>query len=104
MVSNHYKRQRYKREKFIHKCCNGDGKIIDEFVVDKGHKDGLERHCITDTGIIIIYNAVSGKLVSKLIARPNQIKRYYVDTDKEPPPSLLRLAEWHESMGYNKWF
>lgn len=102
MVSNHYKRKRYKREKFIHKCCNGDGKIIDEFVVDKGHKDGLERHCITDTGIIIIYNAVSGKLVSKLIARPNQIKRYYTDTDKEPPPSLLRLAEWHESMGYNK--
>ena len=76
MVSNHYKRQRYKREKFIHKCCNGDGKIIDEFIVDKGHKDGLERHCVTDTGIIIIYNAVSGKLVSKLIARPNQIKRY----------------------------
>ncbi len=102
MVSNHYKRQRYKREKFINECCNGDGKIIDEFVVDKGHKDGLERHCVTDTGIIIIYNAVSGKLVSKLIARPNQIKRYYSGTDREPPLSLLRLAEWHESMGYNR--
>ena len=102
MVSNHYKRQRYKREKFINECCNGDGKIIDEFVVDKGHKDGLERHCVTDTGIIIIYNAVSGKLVSKLIARPNQIKRYYRGTDREPPLSLLRLAEWHESMGYNR--
>lgn len=102
MVSKHYKRQRYKREKFIHKCCNGDGKIIDEFIVDKGHVKGLERHCVTDTGIIIIYNAASGKLVSKLIARPNQIKRYYIGTDKEPPPSLLRLAEWHESLGYNK--
>ena len=55
MISNHYKKQRYKREKFINKCCNGDGKIIDEFIVDKGHKDGLERHCVTDTGIIIIY-------------------------------------------------
>jgi hypothetical protein len=102
MVSNHYKNQRYKREKFIRKCCNGDGKIIDEFIVDKGHKNGLERHCVTDTGMIIIYNATSGVLVSKLIARPNQIKRYYVGTDREPPPSLLRLAEWHESMGYNK--
>ncbi len=101
-VSNHYKRQRYKREKFIHKCCNGDGKIIDEFIVDKGHKNGLERHCVTDTGMIIIYNAHSGILVSKLIARPNQIKRYYVNTNKEPPLSLLRLAEWHESMGYNR--
>ena len=102
MVSNHYNRQRYRREKFINKCCNGDGKIIDEFIVDKGHKDGLELHCVTDTGIIIIYNAASGKLVSKLIARPNQIKRYYIGTDKEPPSSLLRLAEWHESLGYNR--
>mgnify|MGYP003301588533 FL=1 len=51
MVSNHYKKQRYNREKFINKCCNGDGKVIDEFIVDKGHKDGLERHCITDNGI-----------------------------------------------------
>lgn len=101
-VSNHYKKQRYKREKFIRKCCNGDGKIIDEFIVDKGHKNGLERHCITDTGMIIIYNAHSGILVSKLIARVNQIKRYYIDTDREPPPSLLRLAEWHESLRYNK--
>lgn len=102
MVSNHYKRQRYKREKFIKQCCNGDGKVIDEFIVDKGHKDGLERHCITDTGMIIIYNAASGKLVSKLIARPQQITRYYIDLDREPPPSLLRLAEWHHSMGYNR--
>lgn len=102
MVSNHYRKYRYKREKFINKCCNGDGKVIDEFIVDKGHKDGLERHCITDTGMIIIYNAASGKLVSKLIARVNQIKRYYYGADKEPPSSLLRLAEWHESMGYNR--
>lgn len=102
MVSKHYKKQRYKREKFIKRCCNGDGKVIDEFIVDKGHKDGLERHCVTDTGMIIIYNKDSGKLVSKLIARRNQITRYYCGTNKEPPESLLRLADWHESMGYNK--
>ena len=102
MVSNHYKRQRCKRERLINKYCNGDGKVIDSFIIDKGHKNGLERHCITDTGMIIIYNAASGILVSKLIARPNQIKRYYYGTDREPPPSLLRLAEWHESLGYNR--
>ena len=101
-VSRHYKKQRYKREKFINKYCNGDGEIIDEFIVDKGHKNGLERHCITNTGIIIIYNVESGKLVSKLIARVGQIKRYYYGTGREPPKSLLKLAEWHESLGYNK--
>jgi hypothetical protein len=102
MVSKHYKKQRYKREQLIKKHCNGDGNIIDEFIVDKGHVKGLERHCITDTGIIIIYNVNSGKLVSKLIARPNQIKRYYFGTGREPPMSLIRLAEWHESLNYNK--
>ena len=100
--SNHYKNKRYKREKFIHKYLCGDGKIIDSFIVDRNHPNGLERHDITDTGLIIVYNLKSGKLVTKLIARSNQIKRYYYDVDKEPPPSLLRLAEWHESMRYNK--
>ena len=102
MVSQHYKKQRYEREKFINQHCNGDGKVIDSFIVDKGHVKGLERHDITDNGIIIIYNAMSGKLVSKLIARPNQIKRYYQGTNREPPPSLIRLAQWHEDLGYNK--
>jgi hypothetical protein len=102
MVSKHYNRQRYKREKFINKCCNGDGKVVDEFIVDKGHINGLERHCVTDTGMIVIYNLNSGKLVTKLIARVGQIKRYYYGTDREPPASLLRLAEWHESLGYNR--
>ena len=100
--SNHYKNKRYKREKFIHKYLCGDGKIIDSFVIDKGHKDGPEKHCLTDTGLIIVYNANNGKLVTKLIARSNQIKKLYHNTDKEPPSSLLRLAEWHESMRYNK--
>lgn len=102
MVSKHYKRERRGREKLINKYCNGDGKVIDSFVVDKGHVNGLERHDITDNGIIIIYNNNSGKLVSKLIARPNQIKRYYQGTGREPPPSIIRLAEWHESLNYNK--
>ncbi len=102
MVSNHYKNKRYKREKFINKHLNGDGKIIDSFIVDNGHANGLERHCITDTGLIIIYNNDSNLLVSKLIARPNQIRRYYIGIDKEPPQSLIRLAEWHEGMKYNR--
>lgn len=100
--TNHYKNKRYKREKFIKNHLCGDGKVIDSFVVDKGHKDGIERHDVTDTGLIIIYNLESQRLVTKLIARPQQIKRYYQNENREPPPSLMRLAEWHESMGYNR--
>ena len=104
MVSNHYKKQRYNREKFIGEYINGDGRMVDGFVVDKGHKDGLEVHSITENGIIVIHNLKSGKLITKLCARPQQIKRYYESTGREPPPdyeNILKLARLHSSLGYN---
>ena len=102
MISQHYKSKRYKREQFIDKYLHGDGKVIDSFIVDKGHANGLERHDITDNGIIVIYNAESNKLVTKLIAREGQIKRYYRNSGREPPSWLLFLCQWHEDLHYNK--
>lgn len=101
MVSNHYRNKRYKRENIIKKRCNGDGRVIDSFVVDKGHVKGLERHCVTDTGIIIIFNVKTNKLITKKIARPQQIKNLYMTKNKTPPKWLLDLAKWHVSMGMN---
>lgn len=101
-ISKHYKKQRYKREKFINKYVNGDGKVIDSFIINRGHVNGIERHDITENGIILIYNNNSNILVSKLIARPSQIKRYYKATNKTPPSYLIYLAQWHEDLGYNK--
>ena len=101
MTSKHYNKQRGRRQHIINKYTNGDGNVIDSFVVDKGHKDGVEIHSITDTGLIIIHNKDSGKLITKLIARPQQIERYYKDIDRSPPSWLLRLAQWHMDMGYN---
>ena len=100
MVSKHYQNQRSEREKFIDEHFNSDY-IVDEFVVDKGHPHGAERHCITSDGIIIVYNLLSGKLVTKLIAREGQIKRYYYGTGGNPPSYLINLARQHESLGYN---
>lgn len=102
MVSNHYKNKRYKREKLINEHLNGDGKVIDSFIVDKGHVNGVERHEITDNGIIIIYNNRTNVLVSKLIARPNQITRYYKNANREPPQWLIELCKWHQSLNYNR--
>ena len=101
-ISNHYKKKRYKREKLINRHLNGDGKVIDSFIVDNGHKNGLERHDITENGIILIYNNETGKLVTKLIARVGQIKRYYQDAGRQPPHHILQLALWHQSLNYNK--
>lgn len=102
MISKHYRNQRNKREKIIEKYIHGDGYAIDYFIVDKGHSDGAEIHTITDNGIIIIHNYVTGKMVTKLIARPEQIKRYYKNSGRKPPEWLLKLAEYHESLGYNE--
>lgn len=101
-VTNHYKNKRYKRENFINKYIHGDGKVIDTFIIDRGHKNGLERHEITENGIILIYNNTSNALISKLIARPNQIQRYYKKEGREPPPRVMYLSQWHKDLGYNK--
>ena len=104
-ITNHYKNKRCKRESFINKYIHDDGHIIDGFIVDKGHRNGAEVHSITDNGIIIIHNLKSGALITKLIARENQIKRYYEGTNRTPPKEyerVLELARWHESLGYNQ--
>lgn len=75
MTSNHYTEERKYREENIKKI--GEGKVIDSFIIDKGHRNGPEIHEITDTAIINIYNKRTKKLITRLIARPGQIKRYY---------------------------
>ena len=102
MTSKHYDKKRYKRQNLINRYINGDGHIIDSFEIDNGHKHGVEIHSITDTGLIIINNKETGKLVTKLIARPNQIERYYKDSNKHPPQCVMFLAQWHMSLGYNR--
>lgn len=102
-MTNHYKNQRFEREKFIDEHL-GNGRVVDEFVVDRGHPNGAERHCITDNAIIVIYNVISGKLVTKLLARPQQIRRYYESTGKKHPPeynNIIELAYQHQRLGYN---
>lgn len=102
-ISRHYRIKRYRREKFIEDI--DEGYIIDGFIVDRGHRNGAEVHSITSNGVIIIHNLKSGKLITKLLARPSQIKRYYKYTGRETPPeykNILKLAELHKILGYNK--
>ena len=101
MVSKHYQGQRSERERFIDEHLGGDGKVIDSFIVNKGHPHGLERHCVTENGIIIIYNARTHKLITKKIARPLQITKLYMTQNKSPPKWLLDLAQRHTNMRMN---
>lgn len=52
------------------------------FLVDKGHKDGKEIHCVTNDGIIFIlnqkkYETGMPSLITYFLARQNQVKRLY---------------------------
>ena len=97
MTSRHWETERQYRELIIKKI--GLGKVAGQFVVDRGHKNGAEVHIITTTAIILVYNARTKKLVTKLIARPAQIKRYYPNGDY--PQEIVDLAYEHTKLGYN---
>lgn len=68
--------------------------VIDKsFLVDNGHEKGMEIHCVSTHGIIYIYNQKSRKLVTMIIARPNQIKRLYESCGKNIPAEILVEAK-----------
>jgi len=97
MTSKHYMTDRQRREEIIKQI--GKGTEIRREIVDKGHKNGAEIHVISTTGIITIYNQRSGKLITKLIARPGQIRRYW--KNEEAPEELIQIARQHQKMNYN---
>lgn len=96
MTSEHYRTERESREYLIDFGI-GFGHVVDDFVINRGHKDGPEIHSVTDTGIIIIYNKKSGKMVAKLIARPGQVIRYYKNEGKEIPWEIVKIAKRHQA-------
>jgi len=97
MNSQHYKNDRKEREAVIAKI--GYGKVIKSVRKNRDHVDGPEIHEISSTGIISIYNVESKKLVTRLIARPEQISRYY--GNRVPPKWLMDIAREHKALGYN---
>ena len=98
MTSKHWEEERANRNRLINGVI-GLGKPIKEVIIDKGHKNGAERHVLTSTGIIIVYNARTGKMITRLIARVGQVKRYY--EDGKAPKEIIRLARKHTDLGYN---
>ena len=94
MTSRHYNRDRVIREKLIKEI--GVGKEVKTVRVDKGHPNGPELHTITSNGIIIIRNERTHKMITKLIARPNQIRRYGIEDEK-----IIEIARKHQTLGYN---
>lgn len=101
MESVHYSTERQARHAFIKEHI-GEGNIIDSFVVDRGHPSGAETHSVTDTAIILIHNQRTKKLITELIARPEQLRRLYRSENREVPARVLSLAYKHNIASYNE--
>lgn len=100
-ASVHYIADRQERHEFIQSHI-GIGNIIDSFVVNNGHPGGAEIHSVTDTAIIIIHNQQTKKIITELIARPEQLRRLYQSENRKVPRRLISLAYKHNIADYNR--
>lgn len=93
MLSTHYAMDRKEREQLIQQI--GYGKII---------KRVFEQdifYTISTTAIISIMNRQTYKVITRIIARPAQIQKYYAKHNETAPNYLLKIAKQHQDMGYN---
>ena len=100
--SSHLAHDRAYRKHFINKHELYNRNIINVFCVNKGHKNGIELHVIYRSGIIKIINPINRRIVTYLIARQHQIKRYYELTNiKLKNSKVLEIAYENYLRGYN---
>ena len=76
------------------------------FLVDKGHPDGEEIHCVTTNGMIFILNErkfIKGtnSFITVLIARSNQVYRLYEECGLKVSQDILNICKIHEDAGLN---
>lgn len=97
MTSYHYIMDRKEREYLIQQI--GMGTIVKVVSADFGHKNGVCTYKITSTAIILVCDYETDRVITKLIARPGQLKRYY--GQERVPSELLKIAYEHRMMNYN---
>jgi len=64
----------------IYKGTADAGDLFRSFVVDTGHKNGLERHVIMTGGLLYIYNLKTDRLVTLFRPSKGQLFRYFKGT------------------------
>jgi len=98
-VSFHYENHRKNREQFIQGKGYDTGKSVALFRVVRNGTPQLQ--IVTSTGLIVVKD-MKGRVITKMIARPEQIKRLYAGIGMEPPEEVLMLAYLHNVNGYNR--
>lgn len=99
-ITTHFATERSERDNFIDGVI-GRGNVVESFVVDRGHVGGAEVHDVTDTGVVVVRNQQTGRIITELIARPAQLRRLYDGVGQAPPKWLLKKAYDNNRRGYN---
>lgn len=79
------------------KCVDLDAKRLAYYEVDKGHRNGLEVHCLQEDGSILIYNKNTERFITVFLSRPGQLDKYVSDDLKrENQEAVNRMYECAE--------
>ena len=97
--SVHYQNDRTERERFI-QANIGLGE--ERYSFEYNYNGSTQIHKLTDTGIINVYNRDGDRLITRLVARPQQIKRLFEARGERAPRELVRLADEHARKNYNE--
>lgn len=98
--TNHLTKERLERL-HIALDLNQNSEFDKCFVVDKGHPNGPEIHCVTASGIIFIFNERTKFFITTLIARPNQVIRLYKECHLFTPQSIIEKCKYYVEKGLN---
>ena len=104
--TKHFVNERMTRQYLIDEIIKDTNNVICTNVIDRGHVDGAERFELSDKGIIRVYNNVTNRHITDLIARPSQLYGRLGDNFKALPKnvreSVLNYARKHKVLGYNE--
>jgi len=105
METRHFAQERQVRDNLIKNVIGDTNNVLCVNVLDRGHRNGAERFELTDKGILKVYNAITNRHITDLVARVPQIKARmgaaFTALPSEVQRKVLEVARENERLGYN---
>ena len=106
METRHIVEERQTRTYLIDNVIGDTNNVICKNVIDRGHVNGAERFELTDKAIIRVYNNITNRHITDIIARPNQVYNRmgveFTNLDIRVQRRIIDLAREHQRLGYNQ--
>ena len=101
LITNSYTKHFNEERRYRLKHLDLSAKLVDGFIaiIDKHHINGVEIHALYSDGSIRIFNYRTKKLITILIARPNQAKR--LNPEVQLPEEIYNICYRNMKNKYN---